>query len=69
MAILATTASAAPFIGLFGTVWGVMVTFTDVAVTVLTDSSRHAAAAATGSHWVGRGGTTHARDPVHSTTH
>ncbi|MCA9539364.1 MAG: protein TolQ [Myxococcales bacterium] len=28
---LATTASAAPFIGLFGTVWGIMVAFIDIA--------------------------------------
>jgi len=28
---LATTASAAPFIGLFGTVWGIMVSFLDIA--------------------------------------
>jgi biopolymer transport protein TolQ len=29
-AFLATTASASPFIGLFGTVWGIMVAFTDI---------------------------------------
>ena len=29
-AFLATTASAGPFIGLFGTVWGIMVAFTDI---------------------------------------
>lgn len=29
---LATTASAAPFIGLFGTVWGIMVAFRDIGV-------------------------------------
>jgi biopolymer transport protein TolQ len=28
--LLATTASAAPFIGLFGTVWGIMVAFRDI---------------------------------------
>ncbi len=28
--ILATTASASPFIGLFGTVWGIMVAFNDI---------------------------------------
>jgi biopolymer transport protein TolQ len=27
---LATTAAAAPFIGLFGTVWGIMVAFSDI---------------------------------------
>lgn len=30
---LATTASASPFIGLFGTVWGIMVAFQDIGVT------------------------------------
>jgi biopolymer transport protein TolQ len=30
---LATTASATPFIGLFGTVWGIMVAFNDIGVT------------------------------------
>lgn len=30
---LATTASAAPFIGLFGTVWGIMVAFNEIGVT------------------------------------
>ena len=30
---LATTASATPFIGLFGTVWGIMVAFHDIGVT------------------------------------
>jgi biopolymer transport protein TolQ len=30
---LATTASASPFIGLFGTVWGIMVTFESIAAT------------------------------------
>lgn len=30
---LATTAAAAPFIGLFGTVWGIMVAFRDIGVT------------------------------------
>ena len=30
---LATTASAAPFIGLFGTVWGIMVAFNDIGAT------------------------------------
>jgi biopolymer transport protein TolQ len=29
-AFLATTAAAAPFIGLFGTVWGIMVAFNDI---------------------------------------
>ncbi len=29
-AILATTAAAAPFIGLFGTVWGIMIAFHDI---------------------------------------
>lgn len=32
-AFLATTASASPFIGLFGTVWGIMVAFSDIGVT------------------------------------
>ncbi len=32
-AFLATTASAAPFIGLFGTVWGIMVAFNEIGVT------------------------------------
>jgi biopolymer transport protein TolQ len=31
--ILATTGSAAPFIGLFGTVWGIMSSFREIAVT------------------------------------
>ncbi|MEQ9124032.1 MAG: MotA/TolQ/ExbB proton channel family protein [Alphaproteobacteria bacterium] len=31
MTILATTASAAPFIGLFGTVWGIINSFTAIA--------------------------------------
>jgi len=30
---LATTAAASPFIGLFGTVWGIMVAFNDIAAT------------------------------------
>lgn len=30
---LATTAAAAPFIGLFGTVWGIMVAFRDIGIT------------------------------------
>lgn len=30
---LATTASASPFIGLFGTVWGIMVAFSDIGAT------------------------------------
>ena len=29
---LATTAGASPFIGLFGTVWGIMVAFQDIAL-------------------------------------
>jgi len=32
-AVLATTASAAPFIGLFGTVWGIMVAFNEIGAT------------------------------------
>ena len=32
MILLATAVSGAPFLGLLGTVWGVMDTFTDVAV-------------------------------------
>ena len=32
-AFLATTASASPFIGLFGTVWGIMVAFNQIGVT------------------------------------
>ncbi|MEM9553262.1 MAG: MotA/TolQ/ExbB proton channel family protein [Acidobacteriota bacterium] len=32
-AFLATTAAAAPFIGLFGTVWGIMVAFNNIGVT------------------------------------
>lgn len=32
-AFLATTAGASPFIGLFGTVWGIMVAFRDIGVT------------------------------------
>jgi biopolymer transport protein TolQ len=32
-ALLATTAAATPFIGLFGTVWGIMVAFSDIGVT------------------------------------
>lgn len=31
--ILATTAAAAPFIGLFGTVWGIMIAFGDIGAT------------------------------------
>ena len=31
--LLATTASATPFIGLFGTVWGIMVAFSDIGTT------------------------------------
>ena len=31
--ILATTGSVAPFVGLFGTVWGIMRSFTDIAAT------------------------------------
>jgi biopolymer transport protein TolQ len=31
--LLATTAAAAPFIGLFGTVWGIMVAFRDIGAT------------------------------------
>ncbi len=31
--LLATTASATPFIGLFGTVWGIMVSFSDIGAT------------------------------------
>jgi biopolymer transport protein TolQ len=31
--LLATTAAAAPFIGLFGTVWGIMVAFHDIGLT------------------------------------
>ncbi len=31
--VLATTASVTPFIGLFGTVWGIMVTFRDIGAT------------------------------------
>jgi biopolymer transport protein TolQ len=31
---LATTAAAAPFIGLFGTVWGIMQAFNDIGITV-----------------------------------
>jgi biopolymer transport protein TolQ len=31
--ILATTAAATPFIGLFGTVWGIMVAFGDIGAT------------------------------------
>lgn len=31
--LLATTAAAAPFIGLFGTVWGIMVAFRDIGLT------------------------------------
>ncbi|MEL7060794.1 MAG: MotA/TolQ/ExbB proton channel family protein [Acidobacteriota bacterium] len=38
-AFLATTASAAPFIGLFGTVWGIMVAFNDIGVTGSTSLS------------------------------
>jgi biopolymer transport protein TolQ len=30
---LATTAAASPFIGLFGTVWGIMVAFNDIGAT------------------------------------
>jgi biopolymer transport protein TolQ len=30
LAVLATTAAAAPFIGLFGTVWGIMRAFEDI---------------------------------------
>jgi len=33
MALLATTASAAPFIGLFGTVWGILVAFGTIGAT------------------------------------
>ncbi len=33
MGFLATTAAASPFIGLFGTVWGIMVAFRDIGVT------------------------------------
>ena len=33
VSILATTASAAPFIGLFGTVWGIMTSFRDISQT------------------------------------
>ena len=33
MSWLATTASAAPFIGLFGTVWGIMNSFQSIGVT------------------------------------
>jgi biopolymer transport protein TolQ len=33
VAFLATTASATPFIGLFGTVWGIMVAFRDIGMT------------------------------------
>jgi biopolymer transport protein TolQ len=32
-AFLATTAAACPFIGLFGTVWGIMVAFNDIGLT------------------------------------
>lgn len=32
-AFLATTAAASPFIGLFGTVWGIMIAFQDIGVT------------------------------------
>ena len=32
-AILATVAAAAPFIGLFGTVWGIMIAFNDIGAT------------------------------------
>lgn len=32
-AFLATTAGASPFIGLFGTVWGIMVAFRDIGIT------------------------------------
>ncbi len=32
-AFLATTAAASPFIGLFGTVWGIMIAFRDIGVT------------------------------------
>jgi biopolymer transport protein TolQ len=32
-ALLATTAAASPFIGLFGTVWGIMVAFNDIGAT------------------------------------
>lgn len=32
-ALLATTAAATPFIGLFGTVWGIMVAFRDIGLT------------------------------------
>jgi biopolymer transport protein TolQ len=31
--ILGTTATAAPFIGLFGTVWGIMIAFNDIGTT------------------------------------
>ncbi|MDX1503946.1 MAG: MotA/TolQ/ExbB proton channel family protein, partial [Thermoanaerobaculia bacterium] len=33
IAFLATTASSSPFIGLFGTVWGIMIAFRDIGVT------------------------------------
>ena len=33
MPFLATTAAATPFIGLFGTVWGIMVAFGDIGLT------------------------------------
>lgn len=33
IAFLATTAAASPFIGLFGTVWGIMIAFRDIGVT------------------------------------
>ena len=32
-AFLATTAAASPFIGLFGTVWGIMIAFRDIGIT------------------------------------
>jgi biopolymer transport protein TolQ len=44
ISILATTASAAPFVGLFGTVWGIMNSFQNISEALITTATGIAAA-------------------------
>ena len=58
VSFLATTASAAPFVGLFGTVWGIMSSFLSIAQqeNIPVDRcARNRRGAGCDSHWSGRG--------------
>ena len=56
--ILATTAAAAPFIGLFGTVWGIMIAFGDIgasgSTSITTRRPGHRRSAGQHRRWAGR---------------